>query len=80
MKTTTRRRGYGTWHVQRFRRGVLARDSWCAVCGQGRAVYADHWPKTARQLVTDGQDPNDPKHGRGLCRQCRQTTRGVTRW
>ncbi|RZE73308.1 hypothetical protein C0R02_27625 [Streptomyces albidoflavus] len=34
------------------------------------STVADHWPRTRRQLVTDGEDPNDPAHGRGLCEGC----------
>lgn len=64
------RRGYGTAHRNRFRRGVLDRDPTCTVCGQQPATVADHWPKDRRQLVAEGLDPNDPAHGRGLCKPC----------
>ena len=76
---TARQRGYGRQHEQRFRPAVLARDPHC-VCtddshGHGQpcgrpSVHADHWPLSRRELVTAGEDPNDPKHGRGLCQPC----------
>jgi 5-methylcytosine-specific restriction protein A len=33
-------------------------------------VHADHWPLSRRELVEQGLDPDDPKHGRGLCTSC----------
>jgi 5-methylcytosine-specific restriction protein A len=40
-------------------------------------VHADHWPLSRRQLAAQGMNPNDPKHGRGLCTPChsRETAR-----
>lgn len=76
---TARQRGYGRQHEQRFRPAVLARDPHCvctdeshghrAPCGKP-SVHADHWPLSRRDLVAAGEDPNDPKHGRGLCQPC----------
>jgi 5-methylcytosine-specific restriction protein A len=76
---TARQRGYGKQHEQRFRPGVLARDPLCVCaeeshghgspCGQ-RSVHADHWPLSRRELTAQGLDPDDPKHGRGLCQSC----------
>ncbi|WP_228637251.1 hypothetical protein [Microtetraspora sp. AC03309] len=31
---------------------------------------ADHWPLDRRELVRRSLDPDDPKHGRGLCKSC----------
>jgi hypothetical protein len=31
---------------------------------------ADHHPRTKRQLRALGMDEDDPKYGRGLCKQC----------
>jgi 5-methylcytosine-specific restriction protein A len=56
-------------HRRRFRIGVLRRDPLCVLCG-AVATVADHWPRTRRQLILDGADPNDPRHGRGLCASC----------
>lgn len=56
-------------HRRRFRQGVLDRDPLCVLCGKV-ATIADHYPRTRRQLVEDGDDPNDPAHGRGLCKAC----------
>ncbi|MEU1497004.1 holin [Streptomyces sp. NPDC005732] len=80
QRGTARRRGYGKQHEQRFRPGVLAKDPTCvctneghghdgARCGQP-SVHADHWPLSRRQLVEQGHDPDDPRHGRGLCGPC----------
>jgi 5-methylcytosine-specific restriction protein A len=57
-------------HEQRFRRGVLDRDPVCKVCWAEPATVADHYPKSRRQLVAEGLDPNNPQHGRGLCASC----------
>lgn len=67
---SARQRGYGKGHEQRFRPGVLARDPVCVLCGQAPSVHADHYPLDRRQLVAAGLDPDDPRHGRGLCRPC----------
>lgn len=76
---SARQRGYGKQHERRFRPGVLARHPAC-VCtdethGHGtpcaeRSAHADHWPLSRRQLIEQGKDPDDPKHGRGLCGSC----------
>jgi 5-methylcytosine-specific restriction protein A len=64
-------RGYGHKHAQRFRRGVLARDPICTMPGcYAWSKHADHWPIDRRTLVLRGLDPNDLKHGRGLCTSC----------
>jgi 5-methylcytosine-specific restriction protein A len=67
---TARQRGYGRGHEQRFRPAVLARDPLCVLCRQRPSVHADHHPLSRRELVDRGLDPNDPKHGRGLCGPC----------
>lgn len=76
---TARQRGYGKQHEQRFRPAVLTRDPHCVCteqahghgprCGQP-SQHADHWPLSRRELVDAGLDPDDPKHGRGLCQRC----------
>lgn len=63
-------RGYDGQHRTRFRPAVLRRDPicrWPDGCDQP-STDADHWPRTRRQLIAEGADPNDPRHGRGLCR------------
>jgi 5-methylcytosine-specific restriction protein A len=67
---SARQRGYGKQHEQRFRPGVLAKNPTCVLCGQAPSVHADHWPLSRRELVEQGLDPDDPKHGRGLCGPC----------
>jgi 5-methylcytosine-specific restriction protein A len=63
-------RGYtGTGHRQ-FRTAVLARDPICKRCNAAWATTADHYPVSRRDLVDAGEDPNDPRHGRGLCHHC----------
>ncbi|MFI9331996.1 holin [Kitasatospora sp. NPDC052868] len=76
---TARQRGYGTRHETRFRGAVLARDPACVCteaehghsqpCGQP-SRHADHHPLSRRDLLQQGADPDDPKHGRGLCHPC----------
>ncbi|MFD9124937.1 holin [Kitasatospora sp. NPDC059571] len=67
---TARQRGYGRAHEQRFRAGVLARDPVCVLCSQAPSLHADHHPLSRRELVEAGHDPDDPRHGRGLCPSC----------
>lgn len=62
-------RGYARTPGHRaFRAQVLARDVRCVMpdCS-APATVADHHPVDRRTLVARGQDPNDPRHGRGLC-------------
>lgn len=75
-------RGYGTRHQHRFRQPILRRDTYCTctdtTCRTHRhrdqctalATIADHWPLTRRELTARGLDPDDPQHGRGLCKTC----------
>jgi 5-methylcytosine-specific restriction protein A len=53
-----------------FRAAVLDNDPICVLCRQAAATVADHYPRSRRVLVLEGLDPNDPKHGRGLCSGC----------
>lgn len=80
---TARQRGYGRQHEQRFRPIVLARDPTCVCTDEGHghgspcgkpSVHADHWPLSRRELVVAGEDPNDPRHGRGLCTSCHSSS------
>lgn len=68
-RPNARARGYGTIHTRRFRAAVLRRDPRCVLCAQP-ARHADHHPLTRAELVRLGMDPNDPRHGRGLCASC----------
>lgn len=65
---TAAQRGYNTAGHRRFRRAVLRRDPICP-CGSV-ATVADHWPLSRRELIEQGANPNDPAHGRGLCKPC----------
>lgn len=77
---TARQRGYGTEHVTRFRTAVLRRDPQCQCTPDhpahegdrcpGASTVADHWPLDRRALVAQGEDPDSPIHGRGLCASC----------
>ena len=60
-------------HTKRFRPGVRERDPICVLCNIRAATVADHYPKSRKQLVDLGMDPDDPNHGRGLCTQCHNT-------
>lgn len=79
---------YVTRGHQRFRAGVLARDPYCVCqgdCGHhtmtcgAPASIADHYPHERVDLVTMGLDPNDPRHGRGLCPKCHNAKTARTR-
>ncbi len=80
---TATQRGYtSAGHTKRFRPAVLERDPICVLClAEGTtprlATVADHWPLSRRELIAQGLDPDDPKHGRGLCAQhhSRETAR-----
>lgn len=75
---TAAERGYDDEHEKRFRRPVLMRDRYvCVVCGR-RASVADHHPRSRRQLIAAGNDPNDPRYGRALCKPCHDTHTGHT--
>lgn len=63
-------RGYTSPGHLRFRRRVLARDLICVVCRRAPATVADHHPRSRRQLLAAGEDPDDPAHGRGVCEPC----------
>jgi len=77
---TPKERGYGPRHQRRFRPQVLRRDPICVCVAPGhdhpahgcyrQSTVADHWPLSRRELVERGMDPDDPAHGRGLCKPC----------
>lgn len=80
-RPTAAQRGYDHTHRRRFRTPVLRRDPHCTCPGCPACLApgtrclrpstdADHWPRTRLQLEAAGQDPNDPRHGRGLCHEC----------
>lgn len=73
-----RHRGYDHTHATRFRAPVLRRDPVCVLCKQAPSRHADHWPHTRRQLEAMGENPNDPKWGRGLCHPCHSTHTATT--
>lgn len=65
---TATQRGYGSVGHKRFRNAVLTRDPICVICDIRESTVADHWPLSRRELIEQGMNPNDPKHGRGLCK------------
>ena len=67
---TAAQRGYGSRHRKTFRATVLDRDPICMECQIRPSTVADHHPLSRRELEAMGEDPNDPKHGRGLCASC----------
>lgn len=76
---TARQRGYGQRHESKFRPGVLAKHPTCVCTDEGHghgqpcgapSVHADHHPLSRRELVAADLDPDDPRHGRGLCGPC----------
>lgn len=70
---TASQRGYTGRGHQSFRREVLTRDPICVLCGVRQATVADHWPLSRKELIDSGMNPNDPAHGRGLCKTCHDT-------
>lgn len=83
QRGSARERGYDHEHETRFRKPVLARDPTCVCteethehevpCGRP-SKHADHHPQDRRALVAAGLDPNDPRHGRGLCGPCHSSS------
>ncbi|NDK31192.1 holin [Nesterenkonia sp. Hz 6-5] len=61
---------YTTTGHHRFRDEVLARDPICTLCRAARSTVADHYPMERVDLIANALDPNDPSHGRGLCKLC----------
>jgi 5-methylcytosine-specific restriction protein A len=61
---------YSTRGHRTFRTAVLTRDPICTLCHLAVSTVADHYPRTRRELVAQGLDPNAPEHGRGLCAPC----------
>lgn len=53
-----------------FRAAVLANDPVCVVCQTAESNVADHFPRSRRELIALGLDPNDPQYGRGTCGRC----------
>lgn len=68
QRPSARARGYDRAHERLFRAPVLRRDPTCTSPGcTAPSVHADHWPHSRRELIAMGENPNDPKWGRGLC-------------
>lgn len=71
---TATERGYTSKaHRLGFRKGVLKQDPVCVLCKRRPSTVADHYPLSRRDLIDAGMDPDDPKHGRGLCKPCHDT-------
>lgn len=61
-------RGYAGKGHATFRAAVLTRDPVCVAPGcTAPSTVADHYPLSRRELVLRKLNPNDPRHGRGLC-------------
>lgn len=76
---TAAQRGYDSKHRSTFRRNVLRKNPLCVCEDQGHdhgtqclrpSTVADHHPLSRKELVDAGLNPNDPAHGRGLCKGC----------
>lgn len=67
---TATQRGYNSRGHRGFRAEVLSRDPVCVLCRVRLSTVADHWPASRRDLEDSGRNPNDPRHGRGLCAGC----------
>lgn len=69
-----RTKGYNTKaHRIQFRLAVLAKDPICVLCDNAVSTVADHYPKSREDLIALAMNPDDPKHGRGLCEGCHNT-------
>jgi 5-methylcytosine-specific restriction protein A len=68
---TAAQRGYDRDHRELFRDPVLKRAAFvCAIDGCPMpATVADHHPRTRKQIVAEGDDPNNPDYGRALCQR-----------
>lgn len=73
QRGTAAQRGYNTAGHQRFRRSVLSRDPICVLCRLAQSTVADHYPRSRKELEALGLNPDDPQHGRGLCKPCHDT-------
>lgn len=73
---TSSSRGYSGRGHRGFRLAVLDRDPICVDCQLAASTVADHWPLSRRELEARGLDPNDPAHGRGLCKRCHDRETG----
>lgn len=67
---TAAERGYNSRGHRAFRAAVLQRDPICVLCGVKFSTVADHWPRSRKDLIDLGLDPNDPDYGRGLDKLC----------
>lgn len=66
---TATQRGYSGRGHARFRTLVLRRDKTCVISGcTAPATEADHHPLDRNELILKGFNPDDPQHGRGLCK------------
>jgi 5-methylcytosine-specific restriction protein A len=67
---TARDRGYNTPGHRAFRAAVLAKHPICVLCNRALSTVADHYPRSRKELIAQGLNPNDPDAGRGLCKPC----------
>lgn len=70
---TAAQRGYRSAGHAAFRAAVLRKNPVCLLCQLAASTVADHYPLSRRELVAQHLDPNDPQHGRGLCKTCHDT-------
>jgi phage terminase large subunit-like protein len=54
----------------RMRHGGDPVTRWMASVVETTSDGQDNWPRSRRELVTAGLDPDDPRHGRGVCEHC----------
>ena len=67
---TATERGYTSRGHRYFRNAVLQRDPICVTCGLRESTVADHYPRSRKELLEQGDNPNEPTFGRGLCKPC----------
>ncbi|MDF3280908.1 hypothetical protein [Gordonia sp. N1V] len=75
---TAHERGYTSDGHRSFRDEVLWRDRFtCCMCGRAADV-ADHYPRSRKELIAAGENPDDPAFGRALCTTCHNRHTGHT--
>lgn len=67
---TSTERGYHSKGHRAFRAAVLRRDPICVLCNIKQSNIADHYPRSRKELIDLGMNPNNPDYGRGLDKQC----------
>lgn len=90
QRGTAASRGYNSRRHRAARKTVLKRDPFCTCISDDTrhhhppggpcprvSTVADHYPKSRKELLADGSDPDDATRMRGLCAGCHSRETGV---